>query len=543
VGVRHVFGVPGDYTLGLLDHIIESDVEFVGTCNELNAGYAADAYARVNGVGAVAITYAVGGFSLLNAIAGAYAERVSVIAVCGGPTRSDREQGRQLHHTLGDYGIQLRVFEHVTEAAVALESAKDAPAQIDSTLAACLRRRRPVFIEVPADLVGVECSAPEPYDWDTDPLSDPDALTEAVTEAAGLLTAASRPLILGGVEVHRFGLRDELEAFVAHTGFPVATALMGKSLINETNPQFIGVYSGALSEDYVRETVEGADCVLNLGAFMSDINLGIYTANIATERLIHATAERVQIKHHHFDDVHLKDFIRELRTRLPAARTRDPRIRPASRILDKSFEMRPDESITIRRFYERMNRILDEVNIVLADAGDSFMCAGNLVMRDELAFISQAFYCSIGFTLPGALGVGLAAPDQRPVVFIGDGAFQMTAQELSTLIRHRLNPVIFLMNNRGYTVERVIHDGPYNDIQNWRYSQLVQVFGPVSDMCWGCEVRTEGQLESAIDRAARETSRLALIEVHLDPMDCSDSLRRLGKALRDQNVLETSENP
>lgn len=538
VGVGHVFGVPGDYSLAFLDDIVASEVEFVGTCNELNAGYAADAYARVNGVGAVAVTYAVGGFSLLNAIAGAYAERVSVIAVSGGPRQSDRDQGRQVHHTLGDYDLQLRVFEHVTEAAVALESAESAPAQIDATIATCVRTRRPVFIEIPADLVQAPCEAPLPYDFDAFPDSDVAALHEAVSETAALLAAAKRPVILGGVEVHRFELVGLLEEFVAHAGYPVATALMGKSLINETNPLFIGVYSGALSEDYVRETVEGADCVLNLGAFMSDINLGIYTANIRSENLIHASAERVQIKHHHFDRVYLGDFIRGLHAALPEATPPRERVRPASRTLLQPFNVEPEQRITIRRFFERVNHILDAGNIVLADAGDSFMCAGDLVMHDELAFISQAFYCSIGFTLPAALGVGLAEPSRRPVVFIGDGAFQMTAQELSSLIRHELNPVIFLMNNRGYTVERVIHDGPYNDIQNWRYHKLVDVFG--NGNAWGCEVETEGDLEAALSRAQSEKDQLAFIEVHVDPMDCSDALRRLGKALRDQNALSGS---
>jgi indolepyruvate decarboxylase len=534
-GIGHVFGVPGDYSLGLLDHIVASDVEFVGTCNELNAGYAADAYARIHGIGAVAVTYAVGGFSLLNAIAGAYAERVAVVALCGGPSRADREAGLQRHHTLGDYGIQLRVFEAVTEMAVALESAETAPSQIDAAIATCRRTRRPVFIEVPADLVDAPCEAPAAMQWEEIPASEPAVLAEAVSEAALLLTAAKRPLILGGVEVHRFGLREELEAFIERAGYPVATALMGKSLISETNPHFIGLYSGALSEAYVRETVEGADCVLNLGAFMSDINLGIYTANIPTERLIHATSDHVRIKHHRFDRVFLGDFIRELRKALPRAKGLDPRIRPASRALLEAFECRPEQPLTVERFYQRVNHILDAGNVVLADAGDSFMCAGDLLMHEETGFISQAFYCSIGFTLPAALGVGLAAPDRRPVVFIGDGAFQMVVQELSTLLRHRLNPVIFLMNNRGYTVERVIHDGPYNDIQNWRYHELVDVFGRGAG--WGCEVRTEGELEAALDRAVRDNDRLAFVEVHLDPMDCSAALRRLGAELRRSNAL------
>ena len=535
LGVRHVFGVPGDYSLGFLDQIVSSSIDFVGTCNELNAGYAGDAYARMNGLGAVAVTYAVGGFSVLNAVAGAYAERVPLVVLCGGPSRSDRDSGRQRHHTLGDYGIQLEIFSSVTETAIALESPRTAPAQIDSALKTCLQSRRPIFIEIPVDLVEEACAEPSDLIREDKPTSASEALREAVDEASLLLASAKRPIILGGVEVHRFGLREAFEDLVHHSGYPVATALLGKSLIDEMDPQFIGLYSGALSEQYIREMVEDADCVLNLGAFMSDINLGVYTANIATEHLIHATSDQVAIKHHHFDEVFLGDFIHALIARLPRAQQIDRRIRPANTSLLKPFEVQSDAKLTIERFYSRVNHILDEGHVVLADAGDSFMCAGDLLTHEETAFISQAFYCSIGFTLPGALGVGLAAPERRPVVFIGDGAFQMVAQELSTLLRKRLNPIIFLMNNRGYTVERVIHDGPYNDIQNWRYHRLVEVLG--EGFGWGVEVRTEGELEVAVKRASEEKQQLALIEVHLDPMDCSPALRRLGAELAKSNAL------
>ncbi|MBW2289602.1 MAG: alpha-keto acid decarboxylase family protein [Deltaproteobacteria bacterium] len=530
VGVRHVFGVPGDYVLGLMDEIVDSEIELVGTCNELNAGYAADAYGRVNGIGAACVTYAVGGFSILNAVAGAFAERVPVVVLCGGPNRSDRDQHRLLHHTLGDYGVQVDVFAHVTQRSVGLSSGEAAPDEIDDAITACVRHRRPVFIEVPADLVTEECRPPEPIDFDLLPPSDPDVLAEAVSEAAEMLGRAESCVVLGGVEVHRFGLGEQLEGLLDHLGWPMATALMGKSVIRETHPNYIGVYSGALSEEGVRRTVEEADAVLSIGAWMSDINLGIYTAQIDVGRLIHATADRVQIKRHYFDNVYLGDFIAGLRDALPDGSSRGPRIQPAASSLFESFEPVSAAEITIERFYQRINHFLDEHHVVLADAGDSFLCAGDLIMHEGVGFICQAFYCSIGFTIPGALGVGLADRSRRPVVFVGDGAFQMTAQELSTLIRFGVAPVIFLMNNRGYTVERVIHDGPYNDIQNWRYHELVRVFGGG----FACEVRSEGDLEIALAGVRKHPDELSFIEVHLDPDDCSAALKRLGAALAKQ---------
>ena len=535
VGVKHVFGVAGDYVLGLMDEIVESQLELVGTCNELNAGYAADAYARLAGVGAVCVTYAVGGFSVLNAIAGAYAERVPVIAICGGPSRADRQAHRQLHHTLGNFDVQVDVFRQVTQTSIGLQSAELAPDRIDEAVRSCLRYRRPVFIEVPTDLVSEPCSAPEPLQLYGPPPSDPDVLAEAVAEASQMLSRAERPVVLGGVEIHRFGLQAELEAFLEHAHYPLATGLMGKSVVRETLPQYIGMYYGAPSEDYVRETVETADCVLGLGAWMSDVDLGIYTARLDTARLIHASADRVAIKHHFFERVFLGDFINGLREALPAASADEAtrRIRPAVRSLAEKFEARSAEPITVARFYQRVNHFLGDTHIVLADAGDCFFAAGDMVMHEDVSYIAQAFYASIGFTIPGALGVGLAHRDKRPVVFVGDGAFQMTGQEVSTLIRQGLAPILFLMNNRGYTVERLIHEGPYNDIQNWQYHRFPEVFGGG----WGAEVRTEGDLERALERAKAEPERLALIEVHLDPLDSSAALKRLGQAMKAERAL------
>ncbi len=533
VGVRHVFGVPGDYVLGFMDQILESPIELVGTCNELNAGYAADAYARLNGVGAVCVTYAVGGFSLLNAIAGAYAERVPVIAVCGGPNQRDREQRRLLHHTLGDYDIQVEVFKHVTEMSVLLQDPEEAPGQIDEAITRALRARRPVFLELPADIASQACVAPQPLPEPELLESDVDATREAVQEAVRMLSEAKKPVILGGVEVHRFGLRRELEALIDHADIPVATALMGKSVIAETHPKYIGLYCGALSEEYVRATVEDSDCVLSLGAWMSDINLGIYTAAIDPLSLVHASADQVRIKHHYFDGVQLGDFLVELREALPAGAGGPRDIEPATRVLDQNFEANPADEIRIARFFERMNFFLTEDHVVLADAGDSFLCAGDLIMQEKVGFICQAFYCSIGFTLPGALGVGMADRSLRPVVFIGDGAFQMTAQELSSLIRQRVHGVVFLMNNQGYTVERVIHDGPYNDIQNWAYHRLPDAFGGAESAV----VRTEGELEEVLARIEAVPDRLYFVEVQLDPLDCSAALKRLGKEIGRQQGL------
>ncbi|MDY7024360.1 MAG: thiamine pyrophosphate-binding protein, partial [Cyanobacteriota bacterium] len=469
VGVRHVFGVPGDYVLDFMDVILESSMDLVGTCNELNAGYAADAYSRLNGISALCVTYGVGGLSVVNALAGAYAEEVPVIVISGAPRTSAKGNKLLMHHTTGDYNLQFSILEKVTTAAVTLTNSEQAPAQIDRTIAACLRYKRPVYIEIPADMVSEPCVIPSGFKRPNPLVSNVQALNEAINEAVEWLEKSERPVILAGVELHRYGIQKKLHQLVEITGYPITSTLLGKSSISELHPQFIGNYAGALSRDYVRNRVETADCVLCLGAIMSDINLGGYTAELKESQLINANSEKVKIKHHYYHPVDLGDFMDGLIEKLSHKPYKSLAIQPASQLLSKSFQVQPEQKITNARFYERMNHFVSKNSTVIAETGDAIIATIDLLIHEDTRFIGQAFYMSIGYSLPACLGAALAAPRNRVILFIGDGSFQMTCQELSTIIRLGLNPIIFLINNDGYTVERMIHDGSYNDIQPWKY--------------------------------------------------------------------------
>jgi TPP-dependent 2-oxoacid decarboxylase len=534
LGVDRIFGVPGDYVLDLMDVLNETPIELICTCNELNAGYAADAYARLRGIGAVCVTYGVGGFSLVNAVVGAYAERVPLVVISGAPNSVMRQSNLLLHHTTGDYNLQFSIMEKVTVASVILTDASQAASQIDRTLAACLHHKRPVYIELPVDLVNQPCIVPETHPVVAAKLTNSEALQEAVAEAVELLNQAKSPVILAGVEFHRFDLEDKLLKLLEATGYPIATTMLGKSCISEMHPQFIGNYIGALSREYIRNRIEDADCILCLGAIMSDMNLGGYTAKLDDRKLINANSEKVKIKHHFYQPVYLGDFIDGLIDKLHYQEPETLDIKPSSYALSQTFVPQPDEKITNIRFYERVNHFLDDESIVIADTGDAIVATMDLLMREKTNFIGQAFYLSIGYSIPACLGAAMAEPHRRPIVFVGDGAFQMTAQELSTIIRHQLNPIIFLINNDGYTIERVIQDGTYNDIQPWKYHQLPQVFGK----SWSCEVRTEGELETALVTAKANTKSVSFIEIHLDRFDCSQGLIRLGRALRSKGAVD-----
>ena len=533
IGINNIFGVVGDYVLGLMDVLLENNLQLIATCNELNAGYAADAHARLNGVSAVCVTYNVGGLSLVNAVAGAYAELVPTIVISGAPSTAQERQKLLLHHTAVDYNLQLEVFEKITVAAVRITSPTQAARQIDRTISACLRERRPVYIEIPTDMVDQPCPISETVDLPLEPLLDRRALSEAVNEAVELLEKSQRPVILAGVELHRYGIAEQLSSLLDKTGYPFATTLLGKSILSEMHPQFIGSYAGTLSPEYVRQRVETSDCILCLGAFMSDINLGGFTAQLPEAKLINANSDKVKIKHHFYHPVSLPAFMAGLTSKLKPKKAELLDIKPAKDSLARSFEVRSNQKLTNARFYNQINRFIGELegsSIVIAETGDALIATIDLVLYGDSEYIGQALYTSIGYAVPACLGAALAAPERRPIVLVGDGAFQMTCQEISTIIRHRLNPIFFLINNDGYTIERAIHEGSYNDIQPWKYHQLPQVFGD----SWSCDVRTEGELEQALDKAKFNQDRLCFIEIHLDRLDCSVGVKRLGQSLSER---------
>lgn len=530
-GLRHAFGVPGDYVLQFLDRMIASGIDFVGTCNELNAGYAADAYARIKGVGCVAVTWGVGGFSAMNAVAGAYAEQVPLVVLVGGPRTTQRRSSMLLHHGVGDFGTMKRAYEAITVASVVLDSAADAPQRIDHAITRLMTEKRPVMIEIPADMVDADCAAPGPFPAPDQPPSAAAALAEGVGEAMALLAAARRPVILAGLELHRYGLMRELDALVTASRLPVATTLLGKTVISERHPQAIGVYEGYTSRDAVRDIVEGADVLLCLGAWMSDINFGVHSGLLDGPRMILANSGRLKISQHVYEQVWIGDVVRELARRMPPGGLPHPPFASVSTASEAAFVPEPGRPLTIRRVMARMNGFIGDDTTVIAETGDSLFAAADLVMHHDVGFIGQAFYLSIGYALPATLGASLADATRQPLAFIGDGAFQMTAQELSTLIRRRSSAIILLMNNDGYTTERVIHDGPYNDIGRWAYHKLPEVMGGG----WGVRVATEDELEAALARARAENAAgdggPALIEVVLARDDTTEALKRLGAAL------------
>ncbi len=475
LGVEHIFGIPGDYVLQLYKLIEQSPIRLVGMTREDNAGFAADAYARIHGLGCICVTYCVGGLSTCNSIAGAYAEKSPVIVLAGSPGLSERARNPLLHHKVKGFETQFEVFEKITVASAVLDKPETALEEIDRVLEAAVRYKRPVYLELPRDQVQARQVKPHRPPEGLPP-SDPEALREALDESVALLSTATRPMILADVEIHRFALQDELLRLAESTGMPIATTILGKSVISEAHPLFAGVYEGGMGRAEVTELVESADCLLMLGCFLTDINLGIFTAKLDPSRCIDATSEDLRIRHHHYRDVRLDDFIRGLIERRPSVR-RTPVPGRTSPFLEAAAS--PRDPMTSQILFGRLNRMLAESGdmTVIADIGDSLFGAADLEMHRHTEFLSPAYYTSMGFGVPAAVGASMANPKSRILVVVGDGAFQMTGMELSTIAQHGLNPIVVLVNNHGYTTERFLLEGSFNDIRNWSYHRIPEVLG------------------------------------------------------------------
>lgn len=525
-GVRHSFGVPGDFALPTFAWLEKSQIESITMTHEPGAGFAADAYARINGIGLVCVTYCVGGLNVLNAIAGAYAEKSPVVVVSGAPGRKDREKDPLLHHKVKTFETQRRVYDEVTVASAVLLDEQRAASEIVRCVEACLRHKRPVYIEVPHDMAdreipitGISVAAPAK--------SDSHTLKAAVDETLALVRAAKRPVILAGVELARFRLARLVVRMAERMNIPLAADLLSKSAIPENHPLYIGVYGGAMSSDrYVRDYVESADLVLMLGTFITDMSMGFYTAKLDRKRTVLATTEHVNVQYHRYDSVEFRDFLETLAVaKIERKKFEAQSANELPRPLD--LRERDDELLTTTDLMRILSLYLDEKCCVIADIGDAIFGAVGIRSARQAQFIAPGYYMSMGFAVPASIGVALSAKKLRPYVLVGDGAFQMTGVEISTAVRLGLAPVIIILNNDGYGTMRHIRDGRFNDLTQWNYTRVCELVGAGDGMI----ASTKGEFDKAL-RRARDCNHLCIIEAKLPRNGGSQQLTEVAREVR-----------
>ncbi len=524
-GVRHSFGVPGDFALPTFTWLEKSKIRSITMTHEPAAGFAADAYSRINGIGLVCVTYCVGGLNVLNAIAGAYAEKSPVVVVSGAPGRKDREKDPLLHHKVKTFETQRRIYDEVTVASSVLLDEQRAASEIVRCVEACLRYKRPVYIEVPHDIVdreipvnGISASAPEK--------SDPHTLRAALDETLCLIRAAKKPVILAGVELARYRTARLVVRMAERMNIPIAADLLSKSAVPENHPLYIGVYGGAMSSDeHVRKYVESADLVLMLGTFITDMSMGFYTAKLDRGRTVLATSERVSVQYHRYDSIQFRDFLEAL----AAAKIKPKRFKhPNPHALPKPLKnVERSHALTMVDVFRILSLHLDERCCVIADIGDAIFGAVGIRSARQAQFIAPAYYMSMGFAVPASIGVATAAKKLRPYVLVGDGAFQMTGVEISTIVRLGLNPIIIVLNNDGYGTMRKIREGCFNVITQWNYSKICELVRGGKSIT----ASTKGEFDAALSHA-QKSDRVYVIELKIPRSDVSDQLARIAAEVR-----------
>ncbi|MEU3188245.1 alpha-keto acid decarboxylase family protein [Streptomyces sp. NPDC006923] len=541
IGVRRVFGVAGDYVMEFLDQIEAMEgIDWVGNRNELNAAYAADGYGRLNGISALVTTFGVGELSAINGVAGSFAESVPVVTIVGTPATFVVESRALVHHTLGD-GDFTHFSTCMSEFSVvqARLNRDGAASEIDRALRVCWLQKRPVYLMLPSDVAYLPIEPPTEPLLLSEPSSDPRRLMTFTEEAAGRLRAARTAAVLIGHEVDRYHLAPQLMRTAEKIGCPVASLSSGKGIFPEDHDQYIGGYAGKLSEPSVRTTIESADCLITAGVRFTDSTSGGFTQTIDQSRVIEMHPFSASIGHVQYAHVSMKDALSALHAADAPAHSMGDIPSLYQRDVRTGTAYRPEEAAPLvqKRFWQQMQAFLRPGDVLVADQGTSYFGAAELAFPHDCVFVGQPLWGSIGYTLPALLGTMLAAPERRHILVIGDGSFQLTAQELSTILRHRLTPVIILINNDGYTVERTIlgATAEYNDIPRWRYSELVDVFTTAPDRAIGISARTEDEFAAALDAAGEHRDRLAFIEVTMDRMDAPENLVKLGKAFANED--------
>ncbi|AQZ18879.1 hypothetical protein BZL39_P00130 [Zygosaccharomyces parabailii] len=533
VDTNTIFGVPGDFNLSLLDKIYEvQGLRWAGNANELNAAYAADGYARVKGMAALITTFGVGELSALNGIAGSYAEHVGVLHIVGVPSISSQAKQLLLHHTLGngDFTVFHRMSANISETTAWLTDIRTAPAEIDRCIKVTYLTQRPVYLGLPANLVDQMVPASllnTPIDL-TLKENDPEAEAEVVDTVLELIKNAKNPIILADACCSRHDVKAETRKLIDITQFPSFVTPMGKGSIDEQNPRFGGVYVGTLSSPAVKQAVESADLILSVGALLSDFNTGSFSYSYKTKNIVEFHSDHMKIRNATFPGVQMKFVLADLLKKVPAAiKGYTPGPVPAAPA--PNAELAASTPLKQEWLWRQVGKFLQEGDIVITETGTSAFGINQAHFPDHTYGISQVLWGSIGYTTGSTLGAAFAAeeidPKKRVVLFIGDGSLQLTVQEISTMVRWGLKPYLFVLNNDGYTIERLIHGekAQYNDIQPWKNLQLLPTFGATDYETH--RVATVGEWEKlTTDAKFNENSKIRMVEIMLEVMDAPSSL-------------------
>ena len=519
IGTTHLFGIPGDLVIQLFMKFGKPrGMEIYTFSHEPGAGFAVDGYTRATGrLGVLCVTYGAGGHNVVNAVAGSFAERVPILVISGGPGEEKRRLGVLIHHQAKEIESQFHIFQEITCAAKIIDDSRTAATDIDEIVRAIWFYQQPGYIEIHQDMVDREIEVPrELLEWDGKleyRHSDQRKVEEAVKDTTERFNRAQKPAVIIGIETFRFKLQKEIIALMEKMGAPCMTTVLAKGAFPMDHPQYMGVNIGPISPTPIRERVDEADLVLNLGTLLTDMNLGSRLPQLPREKSIWAVQNTVDISHHTYTEVTLRDYVKAL-LKAPLKQHHEK-----VEYYDNLAPQPPGDSrqISVSDMLWEVNKFLSHRKgyMVVAEAGDMLFAGLDIKISHRGIYLAQGYYASMGFGIPGALGAQIGS-GQRPIVLCGDGAFQMTGAELSHASRYKLNPIVILMNNGGWGIFRPVTERQeLLNLPNWPYAQLAEAWGGK-----GFRAQTVRELREALT-VAHELSSSVLIEVLIDPNDLS----------------------
>lgn len=529
-----------------LDYISKNGLKWVGNCNELNAGYAADGYARIKGVSALVTTFGVGELSAVNAIAGAYSEYVPIVHIVGYPSTLSQRDGALLHHTLGngDFTVFSRMSKEISCAVSMLNNIHEVTTLIDNAIRECILQSRPVYISLPTDMVqkkvdGDRLNTPLDLSYPPNEQEREDYVVDVVLK---YLHAAKNPVILVDACAIRHRALKETHELVKKSGLPTFVAPMGKGAVDETLPNFGGVYAGDGSNKGVRERVESSDLVLSIGAIKSDFNTAGFTIRQSQLNTIDFHSYGIKVRYSEYPGVRMNGVLAKVTSKLGQLNIEkgpDP-----SNDIPSAELASPEPTITHAWFWPRLGQFLQPSDIIITETGTSNFGIWETRFPASVLAISQVLWGSIGYATGACQGAALAASERgikRTILFTGDGSLQLTAQELSTMLRHGLNPLIFVICNQGYTIERLIHGmrDPYNDVQEWDYKSLPAVFGARDGQVLTYRVETKQDVERLFNDAefsSGDTGKMRFVELVMPWDDAPAALKGVAEAAARKNA-------
>lgn len=540
LNVKDVLGVPGDYNLSFLDHITHrSDMKWRGNMNELNASYMADGYARQNGMAVLVTTFGVGELSAVNGLSGSQAEKVPVLEIVGTPTLAAQYDQKLIHHSLGDGNFEH--FQNVhKELGFKVEAITkdDAIGEINQVVKYVYENKQPGYLALPVDLTEMPVN---PIFKQLIPSlfrnkNEPHDHLQNIEAISNQLKNSHHPILIIGEDVQRFHLQDVVRNFIINNDIPFADMIESKGIIDETLPQFIGTYNGSLSKDLTNQLINKSDLILLLGAVLTDANTGGFTQSFNNQNTIDINAKRINFYSKIINYNEQNGFVNLIKIISQTSLSQSFPKEPHDSINNK-LPVPSDKPITQDFYTSAMSNFIQSDDTVIAEQGTSLFALEQIKFPANVKFICQPLWSSIGFSFPAALGSQLANPKRRNVLSIGEGSLLMTIQEMGFAVKYDLKPIIFVIDNHGYSVERVIHGmhEPYNDVPALNYSLIPEAFGAKKNQYNYFDVKTEKELLMAMKSIENNSSQLSIVRVNMAASDAPEDLKEFGKIIAKQN--------